>query len=342
MKPTLAAMLGSIAFHGFLAASSQLAPSTSKPDRLRIVSIAPSPTGRLPANSSSKAALRVPAVLPPISLSQVPKLWTFPNPSKLTSKSQTFLSGPIIPSVDLTQIKALDLFGKSPFKDSPSMLQGLSEPKSSAKSPESLMSKAVQANNFDDLLASRGSGQMPAVQAQQTDQQQTAGFSQNQPPQTIPSPIANAAATPPAYTPAPTPKIATKPSESSAEWKVFQQWLQTHSYLTVQELSAQSGPTLTADYPPEACAVKQKGGTAVIAALYGPDGNFADGNDAIKVITPLPLAELNQAARAAVSKYHPPAAEGYQAFKFNVEIPYSADVCPKSKPSPTTSPVFAP
>ena len=323
-------MVGSLLFHAVLVTTSQLAPSAPKPDRLRIVSIAPSTVGHRSKTKLAQTSISVPALVPPINLGQIPKLWKFPLGSKLTSRPKSLLLGPVIPTVDLNQIQLLNPSGKPAL----SGFQGLAGSKFIGESPQPLMPKAMPLNNLDALIAARSEANKPqTLQPKALSPSQTASPSQNPPPQTAPSPATSTV---------PTPKSSTTPSDNASEGGIFQQWAETHSYLNVQEVSAQAGPTLVAAYPPAACASQQQG-TVVLAALYGPDGNLASGSDTIKIIAPGAMAEITQAARIAVSNYHPSVAEGYRAIKFDVQVFYSSDICQKPEsPITTASPAAMP
>lgn len=353
-NPTVVAMLGSLGFHGLLVLTSGLKPTAELPQRLQIINLAPRSAQQGPGKNSLNAAAALSTKLPPISLDHISKSWTFPDASKL-SPAQTFFAGTDLASIDLNKSQTMDLAQKSGAKlGAPVPIYGsLPQPKSSLKQ--------TSGNIFSDISNSIFSKQTPANSFGTTQLNPTTSFSSSAVPSLLPTPSTEPQAAPaeplpnpPAssVTPSPSPRSSPQPTPpeqidnpplptpaalSSETWETFSQWLQSHSLRNIREINAQVGPSLIATYPPEACASHQEG-TAIIAAIYGPNGNLTSGSDSIKVLEPAPTVELNQAARAAVSKHHPPIINDYQAFTFEVNIPYSETVCEGSKQSVSSQP----
>jgi outer membrane biosynthesis protein TonB len=336
-SPTIVAMLGSAGFHGFLVLTSGLGPAEVQPERLQIVNLAPIDAPKTLGSTRSKSKLPVPNELPPINLNNVPKSWKFPETSKLISRSQTFLAETSPASVNLNNIQTMDLPQKSfselikPKKGGFTLREGnqfLGEP------IKTIASKAKPINTFPISPSAPENPELlptPLASPQNkpddlSTKQETQATSTPEPTETIPkeSPL-------PPKPESPSSPIESASSILSSETReVFNQWLQANSLRNIQEIEGQVGPQLTAVYPLEACASQQQG-NAVVAAIYGPDGNLTSGSNSTKVLEPAPTPELTQAARVAVSRYHPPVVNKYQAFMFEVEVFYSEAVC---KPGP--------
>jgi Gram-negative bacterial TonB protein C-terminal len=315
--PTILAMLGSVVFHGLLVVSSGIVPPEPQPQRLRIVAIAPKPLQGGHRTGSLKSNLFVPGTLPPVNLSQIPKSWKFPDVSKLTSRTPFFFPRSTLSPINLDKIQMLNLPRKSLSEKAQRSVGKLSAPNSAQQNDNSLLPGALTVNQTQSPQPSLVEPASPVESLSlpiSPDTNKTNIPEVEQPSQSItPEPSEPSTA---ALPPSPSVKVDSNPPPSSNAitsdtWTEFKRWLEAHSIRNAVAIKAETGPPLTAAYPPEACTTKQQG-TAIIAAIYGPDGNITGGIDSIRVLRPSPTTELTQAARAAVSSYHPPASETYQ------------------------------
>lgn len=355
-NPTLLAMLGSVAAHGVIVLASTLNPANqSSSNSLRIVNLAP-PTAAPKTNNGLGNTLSVPNDLPPINLGDIPQLSPLPDVSKLTlPPSQSFYVGSGTPSLSV---------GKLPIANVPQPSMPLSQ---------------LPIYGIPTLPQQGGSGSVPLqLPTNQNFSRNGTSASANDPSQlrypeysapqssTLPSLAAgdfhnsdlvnlytqpsgpssesgNQTAMAPGNLPSPLPQGSGTPtSDISPETRGgFKTWLQAQSQVYNQPLSAQSGPALVAVYPESDCDLKQSS-SAIISAIYGPDGGIAPNPDAIQVLESASTISMNNAAIAAVRAYRPPAASIYQAFNFKVDIPYIAAACEAANPRPSATPTSSP
>lgn len=342
-NPTLLAMLGSAAFHGMLVLISALKPAESQPNRLQIVSLAPRGTARQ-FNASGAPTLSVPSELPPIGLGNVPQFSELPSTTTFTTPSQSFFTGSRQSSIDLNKIRTADVPQRS-FPDvkipdysassvSPGDFFPL-QPPTSAKFPTVKPGGNFPISRIDpnptQFDPSQNSG-LPGLAAN------SAGTGIEPFPQSPFGPGSTESMVPPSGTESGGSSSIIGADSSSLEAKArLKPWLQAQSLLSFQNLSVQRGPRLAADYPAEACTDK-KTGTALIAAVFGPDGKVASRNDSVEILESTGSEVLDEAARAAVAKYSPPPAKGSQALNFTVDVPYSEAVCQALKTQSSPSP----
>ncbi|MGB8702573.1 MAG: hypothetical protein WCD18_24430 [Thermosynechococcaceae cyanobacterium] len=379
-NPTVLAMLGSAGIHVVLVAMSALSPADSQQgNQLRIVNLAPGtllpkPSGIPGMPGMPGTTLPVPNGLPPLNLGNVPDLGPLPDVSAFRAPlSQSFYTG------SGTKSPAFSL-GNLPISNIPQASIPTTKLPNSGRFglPNNTDNGTVPLrpptlSPFTGFPSSGASGVTPnnsnygVAQNPNLPQLNPGGFQNND----LANLYAKSSPVPPPNPTFPTgpslpsdaPTNSTEPLVESSDWGIspqvrgnFKNWLQAQSDRRGQTLSAQAGPRLTATYPPGACASKQEG-SAVISAVYGPDGSLANGADSVQILQSATSMTLNRAAISAVEAYRPPAAGIYQAFNFTVDIPYSATVCqppksseteksskpkPKSKAKPTPSPSASP
>jgi outer membrane biosynthesis protein TonB len=327
-NPSILAMIGSAGVHGLLVLFSGLKPAESVPPPLRIISLNP---GSNTTNLNSLLApqgLPVPNGLPPINLGEIPELSALPNLSQLgKSSSQSVYLGSDPSSIGLGGLPIKNPPQKSVLGEQVPVF-GLNlpkNPKDPAKDAQSPQLSGILSGNR--LLADR-------LKAQQDNAKYALNPNQV-PPNLNPGtfqPDSGTSVTTPSSTPSPLPSPSSNPAvptgDSAAPVRAkYTGWLQTQSQAYGQQISTQTGPTLTAEYPQSACSGKVEG-SALIAAVFGPDGSIAKGSDAIQVLQSAESLALTRAAISAVEGYRFSNPSGiHQAYNFRVDIPYSEAAC---------------
>jgi hypothetical protein len=102
------------------------------------------------------------------------------------------------------------------------------------------------------------------------------------------------------------------------------------AWLAPQNLPSQPGGTLRAKFPASACSAG-RGSVVPIAARFGTDGQYA-GNLVLLEESGIPA--IDDAAIAKVQSYRVKPEKIDQVFNFQVEVPYSKEVC--GDPTPPT------
>jgi hypothetical protein len=373
-NPTVLAMLGSAGVHLVLVLISALKPAEGQPQRFQIVNLPPkASTNKLatnpnPANPNNPngSNLPVPNGLPPMSPSDIPPQFeALPDISTFRMlPSQPSFSG-INPglgsaSIGINKLRTRDLpqrsfpnvqRPKSGWPTVPNVPNGSIPLQPPDTRPEQLPVLNPLDNppdnssgNSSSVPSSANASQFSAADRSKLSALTSTPFSAKeflygqQPPQSSPTPNNSAASS---NIPGTESTGNSTPGSSLESREKFARMIDAQRLRVVQKFSVQKGPQLAAAYPQESCG-SQKNGTAIVYALYGPDGAVAQESDAIQVLASAPDEAMNQAAIAAVSTYRPKARNVYQAFTFPVDIPYSAAVCqaaqPKSSPAPTQSP----
>jgi hypothetical protein len=353
-NPTILAMIGSAGIHGVFVLFSAVNPAESLPTPLRIISIdsgsSTTDLNRLLASNG----LPVPNGLPPINLGDVPELSTLPDVSKLgRPPSQSMYLGSDPSTLNLGKISIANPPQKS-IAGSQSPVYGFNLP----KDPSLKIKGSPQfplGGKFSDNPALMSKGQKPLIYPDYS-------FNPNQPPPNVaPGTVAPSSTNPGSIkedgkidsgtpsgmispSPSISPDIAASGDNAAKAREQYAKYLESQKQAYGQALSTKPGPRLTASYPLSACSDKKVEGSALIAAIFGPDGSIK--GDTIQVIQAAETLALNRAAIAAVKAYQLPNPSGIsQSFTFPVEIPYSEAVCnaqssPKApvKESPSTTP----
>jgi Gram-negative bacterial TonB protein C-terminal len=341
-NPTVLAMIGSVGVHGVLVLFSAMKPADSLPAPLRVISLDPSSTTTdLNALLTPSNTLPVPNSLPPINFGDVPELSALPDLSKFRSPSQSVFLGSNPSAIDFGKLSIANPPQKS-ILGAQGRVYGLNLP----KSPSQGGANASQ-SPFGGILSS---GQLSGVP--QPDYSRYALSPNPTPPNLAPSssPIGSASALSTPYepfspsaaaTPPATPNPATSGNNAAPVRASYTGWLAAQSQAFGKPISTQPGPRLTAEYPSSACSSKVQG-SAIIAAVFGPDGSIAKGDSVIQVLQSAETLALNRAAIAAVESYRLPTPSGIpQAFNFTVDIPYSEAICKadsSSSPESSTKP----
>jgi outer membrane biosynthesis protein TonB len=352
-NPTVLAMLGSAGVHIILVVISALKPAEGQPQRFQIVNLPPkASTNKLATNptNANGSNLPVPNGLPPVSPSNLsPQLGALPDPSTFSLPPyQSFFTGTKPDSsrsrVSLNKLRTMDLPQRSfpnaqrPKSGWPTVANEIPplQPPNTAQLPNlnALENSAPLPSSSNASQFSADQSKLPALASTPFSARESL---YGQQPQSSPTPNTSAA-----LSNAPgTESTGDSPNSSLESRTKLARLIESQRLRTVQKFSLQKGPQLIAAYPPESCS-SQKNGTAMIYALYGPDGSISTESDAIQVLESAPNEAMNQAAIAAVSAYRPEARKVYQAFTFPVDIPYSATACQASKLKPSPSPTPAP
>jgi Gram-negative bacterial TonB protein C-terminal len=325
-NPSVLAMIGSVGVHGVLVLFSAMKPADSLPAPLQVISLDPGSTttnlnALLPPNSS----LPVPNGLPPINLGDVPELSALPNISKFRNPSQ---------SVFLGSDPSVIGFGKLSIANPPQKsVLGAQRPVYGLNLPKR-PSQGGTSSSQSLFGGGLSSGQLAGVP--QPDYSRYAPNPNPTPPSLNPdsSQIGSGSALAKPYepfstsaSPSASPNPAAAGNNAAPVRASYTGWLAVQSQAFGQPISTQPGPRLTAAYPLSACSRKVQG-SAVIAAIFGPDGSIAKGNSVVQVLQSAETQALNQAAIAAVESYRMPSPSGIpQALNFTVDIPYSEAVC---------------
>lgn len=347
-NPTVLAMMGSVGVHGVLVLFSAMKPADSLPAPLRVISLDPgSSTTDLnallaPNNGNS---LPVPNGLPPINLGDVPELSALPDISKFRNPSQSVFLGSDPSAIDLGKLSIANPPQKS--------VLGAQEPVYGLNLPKSPNKSGANSSQFP-FGGNPSSGRLSGVPL--PDYSRYALNPNQLPPNLNPgsSQIGSGSAlsTPyepfsPSSSPLVSPNPATSGNNAAPVRASYTGWLAAQSQAFGQPISTQPGPRLTAEYPSSACNSKVQG-SAIIAAVFGPDGSIAKGDSVIQVLQSAESLALNRAAIAAVESYRLPSPSGIpQAFNFTVDIPYSEAVCraestPEASIKPNPSPKESP
>jgi hypothetical protein len=345
-NPTILAMIGSAGIHGVLVLFTALKPAESLPSSpLRVISLDPGSSttnlnGLLPSNG-----LPVPNGLPPINLGEVPELSTLPNLSEL-GKSPSVYLGSDPSTLDLGKLSVRNTPQKS-AEGAQGPIFGLNLPKTPSKpsndSTPSPFSGAFSRNrSLAEKLQTQQDKAKYAVNPNQSPPNLTPGTFQPEGGTSLTAPSPTSSTTPSPLPNATSPNPASPTGDSAAPVREkYTGWLQAKSQAYGQPISTQTGPTLTAEYPQAACNTKV-GGSALIAAIFGPDGSIAPGSESIQVLQSAETLALNRAAISTVAGYRVAVPSGiYQALNFKVDIPYSEAACTTQsspKPSIQTSP----
>lgn len=342
-NPTVLAMIGSVGVHGVLVLFSTMKPADSLPAPLRVISLDPgSSTTDLNALLAPNNSLPVPNGLPPINLGDVPELSALPDISKFRNPSQSVFLGSDPSAIDLGKLSIANPPQKSVLGAQGQQVFGLNLP----KSPSQSGANASQS----PLGGTLSSGQLSGVP--QPDYSRYALNPNQVPPNLTPgssqigrSSVLTAPYEP--FSPSPSPSVSPNPATSGNSAAPVRAaataWLEAQSQASGQRISIQPGPRLTAEYPASACNSKVQG-SAIIAAVFSPDGSISKGDSAIQVLQSAETLALNRAAIAAVESYRLPSPSGIsQAFNFTVDIPYSEAVCraestPEASVKPNPSP----
>ncbi len=348
-NPTVLAMIGSVGVHGVLVLFSAMKPADSLPAPLRVISLDPGSSttdlnALLAPNISN--SLPVPNGLPPINLGDVPELSALPDISKFRNPSQSVFLGSDPSAIDLGKLSIANPPQKSVLGAQGQQVFGLNLP----KSPSQSGANASQS----PLGGTLSSGQLSGVP--QPDYSRYALNPNQVPPSLTPgsSQIGSSSALTTPYEPflpSPSPSVSPNPATSGNSAAPVRAaataWLEAQSQASGQRISIQPGPRLTAEYPASACNSKVQG-SAIIAAVFSPDGSISKGDSAIQVLQSAETLALNRAAIAAVESYRLPSPSGIsQAFNFTVDIPYSEAVCraestPEASVKPNPSPKESP
>jgi hypothetical protein len=351
-NPSILAMIVSAGIHGVFVLFTALNPAESLPNApLQVISLDPGSSttnlnGLLPSNS-----LPVPNGLPPINIGDVPELSALPSLSGLGKSQSVYLGS------DPSTLNFGKLSIRNPPQKSAAGAQtpvfGLNLPKTPSGPPQRLISSPFSGTfsgnrSLVDKIQTQQDRAKYAINPNQTPPNLNPGpilpsgdTSFTEPlPTSFPTPIASPNLT------SPNPSAITGSSAAPVREK-YTGWLQAKSQAYGQQISTQTGPRLTAEYPQSACNTKVEG-SALIAAVFGPNGSLAPGTDSIQVIQSAETLALTRAAIATVEGYRFASPSGiHQAYNFKVDVPYSAAACtagsspePSVKPSP--SPAITP
>jgi hypothetical protein len=347
-NPSILAMIGSVGIHSMLVLFSGLKPAESVPTPLQVISLNPgSDTTNLNA-LLAPSGLPVPNGLPPINLGEVPELSNLPNGSPLGNPS----SQSVYLSSDPSSINFGSLSVKNPPQKSVAGAQGpvvgINLPKRTiepAKDSQSSSPSGAFAGNrplSEQLQAQRDNAKYAVNPNQGTPKLNPGTFQPDDggTSSTAPSSVSSSL-------PSPLPSSTAATGDSAAPLREkYNGWLQAKGQAYGQPISTQTGPRLTAEYPPSACNTKVDG-SAFIAAVFGPDGAIAPGSDSVQVLQSAETLALTRAAISTVEGYRFPASGIHQAYNFRVDVPYSATACTaKSSPDtpikPSASPTITP
>jgi hypothetical protein len=322
LNPTILAMVGSVGAHGILVLISALHPAEGQQNTLQVVSIAPQGSA---TKVQKPGTLSVPNELPPINLGKIPQLPAAPDISiaKIPPSQSSYMGSPS---------KAI---GKLPIYNVPiQSFPGSAVPNVGQSGiPNSILGGVGPFGSTGSTFGGAGSTG-----------NSRAGSTPNRGYEALPSPVlpkfpqssGNDLSTPNSGASATNP-VAMDTISAQAR-KKYKDSVNLQSQRYGQKLSAQIGPWLRADYPPQACASRQNG-FAAVSGLYGPDGIIVSSDDAVQVLQASdPVFE--QAAIAEVTRYRANAAGIYQSISFKVDVPYSSSVCLSAQPksSPTSTP----
>jgi Gram-negative bacterial TonB protein C-terminal len=325
-NPTALAMIGSVGVHGVLVLFSAMKPADSLPAPLRVISLDPgSSTTDLNALLAPNNSLPVPNALPPINLGDVPELSALPDISKFRNPSQSVFLGSDPSAIDFGKLSIANPPQKSVL-GAQGRVYGLSLPK--------IPRQGGANSSLSPLERTPSSGQLSGVPL--PDYSKYTVIPNQAPPNLNPgsNQLSSGSALTTPYEPfsaSPSPSVSPDPAASgnnAAPVRAsYTGWLAAQSQAFGQPISTQPGPRLTAEYPASACNSKVQG-SAIIAAVFGPDGAIAKSDSAIQVLQSAETLALNRAAIAAVESYRLPTPSGIpQAFNFTVDIPYSDAVC---------------
>jgi TonB family protein len=360
--PTVLAMLGSAGVHVILIIISALKPAEGQPQRFQIVNLPPkSSTNQTVPIPGSGSTLPVPNGLPPVSLGNVPEMGALPDFSSFPlPPSQSFFTGSNLgsglSSIDPNQLRIRNPPQPSfpnqprPKSTSPTDPNGVTplQPPNTAQLPN-----VIALENAPSNLSDPNSRQFSGNNSKLSSLSAEPFSARNALNDLYGQKISQSPSTPATSTALSNTPGSENTDDVSTETKFVEsrknltRWLAAQSLLNVHQMSAQKGPQLTAAYPIESCA-SQQNGTAVVAAVYGPDGSVSSQSGAVQILESAPNPVMNQAAIAAVSAYRVEPKKVPQAFTFTVDIPYSSAVCasaqPKSSPkrSPSASPSASP
>ncbi|HEY9824356.1 MAG TPA: hypothetical protein V6D19_02845, partial [Stenomitos sp.] len=338
---------------GVIVVASTLNPANqSTSNSLRIVNLAPPTTAPKVNNGAGNNTLSVPNGLPPINLGDVPQLSPLPDISQLNlPPSQSFYVGSGTPSLSVGKLPIANIPQQSmPVSRLP--IYGIPTGGSGSVPLQLPTNQTFASGGTSGAANDPNQLRYPEYSAPQSSTlpSLTAGDFHNsdlvnlytRPPSNTTEPNNQTAMTPGGLT-SPLPQGSGIPtSDVSPETRGgFKTWLQAQSEAYGQPLSAQSGPALVAVYPEADCGLKQSS-SAIISAIYGPDGGIAPNANSIQVLESASTVSMNNAAITAVRAYRPPAAGIYQAFNFKVDIPYIAAVCEAANPGPSATPTSSP
>jgi TonB family protein len=356
-NPTVLAMLGSAGVHVILVIISALKPAEGQPQRFQIVNLPPkASTNKTVPTPGSGSNLPVPNRLPPVNLGNVPELGALPDFSAFRPPSQSFFTGSNsgfgVPPIDPNQLRIRNPPQRSfpnsprPKSTSPAEPNGVTslQPPNTAQLPN-----VIASGNSPSTLSDPNNRQFSGTNSKLSSLSAEPFSARNTLNELYGQQPSQSSSTPTTSTALPNSPGSDNTDSDSTETKFLDsrknltRWLTAQSLLNVHQMSAQKGPQLTATYPIESCA-SQQNGTAVIAAVYGPDGSVSSQSGAVQILESAPNQAMNQSAIAAVSAYRPEPKKVPQAFTFTVDIPYSSAVCASAQPksAPKSSPSASP
>ncbi|WP_404787493.1 hypothetical protein [Altericista sp. CCNU0014] len=338
-NPTVMAMIGSAGIHGILVLFSVLKPAESLPAPLRIVNIAPGgsaagqPTnGGLPMNG-----LPVPNGLPPINLGDVPELSALPDLTKLQkSASQSVYLGSNPSSIDL---------GKLSIQNPPQRSVAPNLPSRTYDIPKNLLGAYPRRFNISDYIGPSASGNKPLPNPPDY-----SGYKVDPNPSLTRvnpgvSPPASFNTTPnatpdPASTPIAPPEIPREtPREISPEERGgTKTWAIAKGKELGQDISIQTGPSLSGTYPAEANASGVQETSARVAVLYGPDGSVVD----VQTVRSADNLQMTAAAIETAKTHSIQPNGAYQIVTFEVMLRPAAPLKETVAPNPTATPTPSP
>ncbi len=325
-NPTIMAMVGSAGIHGLLVLTSALKPAESLPTPLRIVSIAPGGTAAGQPNGGLQPnGLPVPNGLPPINLGDVPELSTLPNLTQLGKlASQSIYLGSNPSPVD---------FGKLSIKNPPQRSVAPNLPSRTFGIPHNLLGPYPPNFNGKNFVDSNPSGKKPL--------NPPPGY-----PQVNPNPsltrVFPGVEVPSNGTPSPS-STPTAPGERSREISPQERgsiktWAIAKGQQLGQDISIQSGPSLTATYSAAAGASGTQESSARVAVLYGPDGSVKD----IQTVQSADNLLMSAAAIDAAKAHSVQPTGAYQIVTYEVRLRPDAALNKIEPPKPTLMPTPSP